>query len=117
MCGRRRADVRTVGAPTGHADDWAGVIGRLEYANHVYYDRWFSKMDPVTRDWEVVPEIIAGPNTAITGPVEEFQRPLGYDTAPPGGAFVKIGVGVLKKPLESAAYSAFTSRFPYSSQM
>jgi hypothetical protein len=87
--------------------DWAGVVGRLEYANHVYYDRWFSKMDPGTRDWEVTPEIIAGPNTAITGPVEEFQKPLGYDTAPAGGAFVKIGVGVLKKPADAAAYSAF----------
>ena len=88
--------------------DWAGVVGRLEYANHVYYDRWFSKMDPNTRDWEVTPEIIAGPNTAITGPVEEFQKPLGYDTAPAGGVFVKIGVGVLRKPSEEgAAYSAF----------
>lgn len=87
--------------------DWAGVVGRLEYAHHVYYDRWFSKMDPATRDWEVVPEIIAGPNTAITGPVEEFQKPLGYDTAPNGGSFVKIGVGVLKKPSDGGAYSAF----------
>jgi hypothetical protein len=87
--------------------DWAGVVGRLEYANHVYYDRWFSKMDPGTRDWEVTPEVIAGPNTAITGPVEEFQQPLGYDTAPAGGAFVKIGVGVLKKSSDGAAYSAF----------
>jgi hypothetical protein len=87
--------------------DWAGVVGRLEYASHVYYERWFSKMDPGMRDWEVTPEVIAGPNTAITGPVEEFQRPLGYDTAPAGGAFVKIGVGVLKKPADGAAYSAF----------
>jgi hypothetical protein len=87
--------------------DWAGVVGRLEYANHVYYERWFSKMDPDTGDWEITPEVIAGPNTAITGPVEEFQRPLGYDTAPAGGAFIKIGVGVLKKPADGAAYSAF----------
>jgi hypothetical protein len=85
--------------------DWAGVIGRLEYANHVYYDRWFSRMDPDTGDWAVAPEVIAGPNTAITGPAEEFQRPLGYDAAPAGGVFVKIGVGVLKKPSDGAAYS------------
>ena len=61
--------------------DWAGGVGRLEYANHVYYDRWFSKMDPNMRDWEVTPEVIAGPNTAITGPVEvvpmdEWRRQL-----------------------------------------
>jgi hypothetical protein len=86
--------------------DWAGVIGRLEYANHVYYDKWFSRMDPGTRDWAVAPEVVAGPNTAITGPAEEFQKPLGYETAPPGGAFVKIGVGVLKKPSDGGAYSA-----------
>ena len=86
--------------------DWAGIVGRLEYANHVYYDRWFSRMDPNTRDWAVVPEVVAGPNTAITGPAEEFQRPLGYDTAAPGRAFVKVGVGVLKKPLDGAAYNA-----------
>src|SRR5262245_35019704 len=59
--------------------DWAGIIGRLEYANHVFYDRWFSRTDPGMRDWEVTPEVVAGPNTAITGPSEEFQRPLGYD--------------------------------------
>jgi hypothetical protein len=88
--------------------DWAGVIGRLEYANHVYYDRWFSRMDPGTRDWSVVPEVVAGPNTAITGPVEEFQKPLGYDAAPAGGGFVKIGVGVLRKPADGSAYSAMT---------
>jgi hypothetical protein len=87
--------------------DWAGVIGRLEYANHVYYDRWFSRMDPNTRDWEVVPEVVAGPNTAITGPVEEFQKPLGYDTAAAAGLFVKIGVGVLRKPSDGSAYSPF----------
>ena len=87
--------------------DWAGVIGRLEYANHVFYDRWFSRLDPNVRDWEVVPEVIAGPNTAITGPAEEFQKPLGYDTAPAGGSFIKIGVGVLRKPADAAAYSAF----------
>lgn len=86
--------------------DWAGIIGRLEYANHVYYDRWFSRMDPATRDWTVAPEVVAGPNTAITGPAEEFQMPLGYDAAQAGGSFVKIGVGVLKKPDDNAAYSS-----------
>jgi hypothetical protein len=95
----------TAGFFRGTRFDWAGVIGRLEYANHVYYDRWFSRMDPATRDWGVAPEVIAGPNTAITGPAEEFQKPLGYDAAASGGGFVKIGVGVLKKP-DDAAYSA-----------
>jgi hypothetical protein len=33
----------------------------------------------------------------MVGPVEEFQKPLGYDTAKAGDRFVKIGVGVLKR--------------------
>jgi hypothetical protein len=99
---------RASGFFRGTRFDWAGVVGRLEYANHVYYDRWFSRMDPSTRDWEVKPEVVAGPNTAITGPAEEFQGPLGFDTtaADGTGTFVKIGVGVLKKPGDGAAYSA-----------
>jgi hypothetical protein len=40
------------------------------------------------------------------GPADEF-RPLGYDAAKPGGTFVKIGVGMLKRPDEKA-YDAFT---------
>jgi len=88
--------------------DWAGVIGRLEYQNHVYYDKWFTRMDPSQRDYDATgADIIAGPNTAVTGPVEEFQRPLGYDQAPAGGAFVKIGVGVLKKPADGSNYSTY----------
>ena len=39
------------------------------------------------------------------GPADEF-RPLGYDAAKPGGAFVKIGVGMLKRTDEKA-YDAF----------
>jgi hypothetical protein len=35
------------------------------------------------------------------GPADEF-RPLGYDAAKPGGTFVKIGVGMLKRTDEKA---------------
>jgi len=43
------------------------------------------------------------------GPVDEF-RPLGYDAAKPGGTFVKIGVGTLKRTDEKAydAYRLYT---------
>ena len=35
--------------------------------------------------------------------MEEFQKPtLGYDTAKAGGTFVKVGVGVLRKPDDTA---------------
>ena len=88
--------------------DWAGVIGRLEYQNHVYYLPWFTKTDPALRDYTVSgADVIAGPNTAITGPVEEFQRNLGFDDAKPGGTFMKIGVGVLRKPDDGSPYSGY----------
>ncbi len=88
--------------------DWAGVIGRLEYRGHVFYAPWFTGTDPALRDYTATADVvIAGPNTAITGPVEEFQRNLGYDEAAAGGTFMKIGVGVLRKPAEGGAYSNY----------
>lgn len=88
--------------------DWAGVIGRLEYRTHVFYAPWFTGTDPALRDYTATADsVVAGPNTAITGPVEEFQRNLGYDEAAPGGTFMKIGVGVLRKPAEGGPYSNY----------
>jgi hypothetical protein len=82
--------------------DWSGVIGRLEYAGHNYYGPWFTKTDPTVIDFVYRgQDIVAGPCSAITGPVEEFSwegKALGYDEAEPGGTFVKIGVGTLRKP-------------------
>jgi hypothetical protein len=44
----------------------------------------------------------------VTGPAEEFSV-LGFAEAAPGGTFVKIGVGALRKPDDGSAYSAFRS--------
>ena len=68
--------------------DWGGVIPSLEYKGHTYFGQWFDTYDPKLHD-------------AISGPVEEFT-PLEYETTQPGSDFVKIGVGVLKKPDEKA---------------
>lgn len=89
--------------------DWAGVIGRLEFRGHTFYAPWFTKTDPAVHDfvYDGV-DIAAGPQTAATGPVEEFSV-LGFDEAAPGGAFVKIGVGALRKPDDGAAYDKFKS--------
>jgi len=48
---------------------------------------------------------------AVTGPAGEFgmQSPLGYEEAKPGEAFVKIGVGHLKRP-DDSVYS-FTKKY------
>lgn len=68
--------------------DWSGVIASLEYKGHNYFGKWFEKYDPHIHD-------------AIMGPVEEFRTGdsgIGYDEAKAGGTFIKIGVGVLRKP-------------------
>ena len=78
--------------------DWSGVLLSLQYKGHEYYGPWFTKTDPNTHDFVYEgSDIVAGPCSAITGPVDEF-RPLGWDSAKPGGTFVKIGVGALRKP-------------------
>jgi hypothetical protein len=81
--------------------DWSGVIASLEYQGHNYYGPWFDRVDPKVHDFAYVgSEVVAAPCTAISGPVDEFQSnwtALGWDEARPGGTFVKIGVGVLRK--------------------
>ena len=78
--------------------DWSGVLYSLEYQGHEYYGPWFDKTDPNTHDFVYDGgSIVAGPCSAIPGPVDEF-RPLGWDTAKPGATFIKIGVGALRKP-------------------
>lgn len=67
--------------------DWSGVIGCASYKGHSYWGQWFRRYDPDVND-------------SITGPVEEFRAEdgaQGYSSAQPGGTFVKIGVGVLRK--------------------
>jgi hypothetical protein len=87
--------------------DWSGVVADLEYAGHRYYGPWFTQTDPKVSDFVYQgTEIVAGPCSAITGPVEEFTPALGYDEAKAGGTFVKIGVGVLRKP-DDSSYSGY----------
>jgi hypothetical protein len=71
--------------------DWSGQIPSLEYKGHTYFGAWNqAPYYPKRHD-------------AIMGPVEEFltdDAGLGYADAKPGGTFVKIGVGVIRKPEE-----------------
>ena len=79
--------------------DWSGVIANLEYAGHSYFGVWFPKYSPTLHD-------------AITGPVEEFRSAdggLGFAEAAPGDLFIKIGVGLLRKP-DNQAYN-FTRNY------
>jgi hypothetical protein len=81
-----------IGYYRGTRFDWSGIITSLEYKGHNYYGQWFAKYNPTTHD-------------AVMGPVEEFA-PVGYTEAKSGGTFVKVGIGTLSKPVESA-YSSY----------
>ena len=70
----------------GSRFDWSGVMPELTYEGHSYFGQWFEKYDPLLHD-------------AIMGPVEEFS-PVGYDEAEAGSFFLKVGVGMLRKPQE-----------------
>jgi len=83
---------------TGTRFDMSGVIGDLEFAGHHLYRPWFVSVDPTVRDFAYTDAgITAATNSAMVGPVEEFQTPQGYDTAKPGETFLKVGVGLLRK--------------------
>lgn len=87
--------------------DWSGVISSLQYRGHQYYGPWYTKFAAGVDDFSYVgADIVAGAQSAITGPAEEFLQPQGYDTAGAGETFVKIGVGVLRKP-DQQPYSCY----------
>jgi hypothetical protein len=90
--------------------DWSGVIADLEFSGHHLYRPWFAYADPETRDVAYKDDkVVVGTNTAMTGPVEEFQTPIGYETAKPGDTFLKVGVGLLRK-IDDKPY-AFATHF------
>ena len=78
--------------------DWSGAVYSLRYKGHEFYGTWFDRIDPKVINWvHQGAEIVSGPCSALAGPVNEFQIPLGWDEAQPGGTFIKIGVGVLRR--------------------
>jgi hypothetical protein len=89
--------------------DWSGAIYSLQYKGHDFYGTWFDKIDPKVINWvHQGTEIVSGPCSALAGPVNEFQTPLGWNEAKPGGTFIKIGVGVLRK-----GEGSYNRYFPY----
>lgn len=71
---------------------WTGVIHSLKYKGHEFFGQWFEKHDPLIYD-------------AITGPVNVSTTnsvDLGYPVAKPGENFIRIGVGLVEKPNETA---------------
>ncbi len=87
--------------------DWSGVIYSLEFEGHNYYGPWFNRTNHDIHDFIYDgPDIVAGPCSAITGPVDEFA-PLGWDETKPGGVFIKVGIGALRKPADAAKYDNY----------
>jgi hypothetical protein len=95
--------------------DWAGIIPCVSLNGHRFFGEWFiGAYDPMRND-------------AVVGPVEEFRiddgvlghypansplltinsQAIGYDEAKPGEAFLKPGVGILKK-IDDQPYSYHT---------
>ncbi|MBO4455625.1 MAG: hypothetical protein J5759_04190 [Bacteroidales bacterium] len=72
--------------------DRSGVFGSVLWHGTEMAGRWFTAYNPEMHD-------------AVCGPAEEFS-PIGYDDAAPGGTFVKIGVGLLRRP-DAAPYDRF----------
>ncbi len=78
--------------------DWSGAIYSLAYKGHEFYGVWYDRIDPEVVNWVFQgSEIVSGPCSALAGPVNEFETPLGWDEAQPGGSFIKLGVGVLRR--------------------
>lgn len=81
--------------------DWSGAVNSLQYKGHEFYGPWYDRIDPTVIDWvHQGPQIVSGPCSALWGPVNEFETPLGFNEAKAGGTFIKVGVGVLRKPAE-----------------
>ena len=78
--------------------DQAGVVGRLTLDGTNFYGPWFDRVSTEDTGYPFTPEgVVVDQMSAISGPVEEFA-PTGFDEAPVGGTFLKIGVGRLRKP-------------------
>jgi hypothetical protein len=84
--------------------DQAGVVTSLTLNGKDFYGPWFERLAPDVLDYTYVgDDIVAGPDSAISGPVEEFA-PLDFEPKP--GSFVKPGVGLLYQP-DTQAYDHY----------
>jgi len=77
--------------------DHAGMITHITYKGQDYGRYWFIKTSPGVKNFTYDADgLVAHNNKAAAGPVEEYGE-NGFETAGPGGRFLKIGVGILKR--------------------
>jgi hypothetical protein len=89
--------------------DQAGQVLSLAVNGREFYGPWFDSTGPEVLDYayDAGGQIVAGPDSAASGPVEEFA-PLNFTPAS-GSHFVKIGVGILYQP-DTAPYDHWRKR-------
>jgi len=86
--------------------DQAGQVFSLMLNGREFYGPWFDAVAPDVLDYayDASGQVVAGPDSAAIGPVEEFA-PVDF-TAIAGSHFVKIGVGILVQP-DKAPYDHY----------
>ena len=90
--------------------DWSGMISSVRMNATEFYGLWFDWVADDVRDFAFFGDkIVAAPNTAAVGPADAYDatNPVGWAAAAPGGLFLKIGVGMLRKPAAGGNYSQF----------
>lgn len=84
--------------------DWSGMVTEARLGRTRFYGPWFDGVSPEVHDFsDTSAGVVVGAPNAGTGPAEEFanrdgETVPGYNAAPVGGSFIKIGVGRLRKP-------------------
>ena len=96
----------TRGFYRGTRFDQAGQVLSLTLNGKEFYGPWFDATAPDVLDYayDANWQVVAGPDSAVSGPVEEFA-PLDF-TPMAGSHFVKIGVGILYQP-DTAPYDHY----------
>ncbi|MBN8216097.1 MAG: discoidin domain-containing protein [Spirochaetes bacterium] len=70
--------------------DPSGIVARVAVGRHVFYTNFLPIHDPLD-------------SAGGAGLTEEFREPVGYEEAAPGGAFIKVGIGLVER--RSGGYS------------
>lgn len=96
----------TKGFYRGTRFDQAGQVFSLMLNGRQFYGPWFDAIAPDVMDYtyDAAGQVVAGPDSAAIGPVEEFA-PVDF-TPTAGSHFVKIGVGILYQP-DTAPYDHY----------
>jgi len=106
MTARLASTNGTTGFYRGTRFDQAGLVLSLKLNGHEFYGPWFDATAPDVMDYayDATGAVVAGPDSAVSGPVEEFA-PVDF-TPVAGSHFVKIGVGILYQP-DTASYDHY----------